>query len=466
MWRALSEARWPYLVLGLVMIVAWAASHVELRSDPRPEGSFEDLARLREREDLNVLFVLVDTLRAHRLGSHGYERATSPHIDALAESGIRFARHAAQSSWTKCSMASLWTGLNPARTGVLRLDHAVAPGARMPAEIFREAGFRTAGIWRNGWVAPNFGFAQGFELYHRPRPGRVPLSVRRENPSIKLEGSDQDVVESALEFVRSNQSQRWFLYLHLMDVHQYVYDEETALFGSDYSDMYDNAIRWTDRLIGILLGGLERHGLRERTLIVFASDHGEAFGEHGLEGHARNVYGEVTDTPFILGLPFRLEPGVVVDSRSANVDVWPTVLELVGLETPEGLDGRSRLPDIALAARGKADGEANGLVFAQIDQTWGQSRRAPEPMVAVADGAYRLVHRVAAPEKDELYDRSRDPREQRDLSAELPDVASRLRAEAEAYLESPPPPWGGPAPRVELEDMEINQLRALGYAIP
>jgi len=87
-------------------------------------------------------------------------------------------------------------------------------------------------------------------------------------------------------------------------------------------------------------------------------------------------------------------------------------------------------------------------------------------MVAVTDGAYRLVHRVAAPEKDELYDRSRDPREQRDLSAELPDVAIRLRAEAEAYLASPPPPWGGPAPRVELEDMEINQLRALGYAIP
>jgi arylsulfatase A-like enzyme len=466
MWRVLSQARWPYLVLGLLMILAWAASHVELRSDSRPEGTWQDLARLREREDVNVLFVLVDTLRAHRLGSQGYERDTSPHLDALADSGIRFAHNVSQSSWTKCSMASLWTGLYPARTGVLRLEHAVAPGARMPAEIFQEAGFRTAGIWRNGWVAPNFGFGQGFEIYHRPRPGRVPLSVRRENPSIKLEGTDQDVIQSALEFIRSHQSGRWFLYVHLMDVHQYVYDEETALFGNRYSDMYDNAIRWTDRLIGVLLGGLERHGLRERTLIVFASDHGEAFGEHGLEGHARNVYGEVTDTPFILSLRFRLDTGIVVESRSANVDVWPTVLDLLGLEISAGLDGRSRLPEIEAAAQGADRGEADGPIFAQIDQTWGQARRAPEPMVAVTDGAYRLVHRVAAPQRDELYDRSRDPREQRDLAAELPDVASRLRAEAETYLASPPPPWGTAAPRVEIDDMEINQLRALGYAIP
>jgi len=448
------------------MVLVWAASLVEMRPDSRPNGSVEDLASLKEREDLNVLFLLVDTLHSRRLGSYGYDRDTSPHLDALANSGIRFAHNISQSSWTKCSMASLWTSVYPARTGVLRLDHAIAPEARLPAEIFQDAGFRTGGIWRNGWVAPNFGFAQGFELYHRPRPGRVPLSVRRENPAIRLEGTDQDVVQSALEFSRSHRDERWFLYLHLMDVHQYVYDEDTALFGTSYSDIYDNSIRWTDRLIGMLLAGLEKQGLRERTLIVFASDHGEAFGEHGLEGHARNVYAEVTDTPLVLGLPFRLEPGLVVESRTANVDVWPTVFELLGLEIPEGLDGRSRLAAIQAAAAGGRGEGVNDRVFAQIDQTWGQVRRSPDPLLAVSEGPYRLMHYATAPERDELYDRTQDPKEQRNLAASLPEVRDRLQALAETHLSETTAPWGSSAPRVELDDMELNQLRALGYAIP
>ncbi|MGH7337529.1 MAG: sulfatase-like hydrolase/transferase, partial [Myxococcota bacterium] len=114
-----------------------------------------------------MLFVLIDTLRADRLRTYGYPRPTSPIFDVLAAAGVRFAHHTAQSSWTKCSMASLWTALHPARTGVTRFEHVLSPEARLPAEIFREAGFHTAGIWRNGWVEGYFGFDQGFEVYTR-----------------------------------------------------------------------------------------------------------------------------------------------------------------------------------------------------------------------------------------------------------------------------------------------------------
>src|SRR5262249_40410502 len=159
-----------------------------------------------------------------------------------------------------------------------------------PAEVLRDAGFHTSAIWRNGWVAPNFGFAQGFETYHSPKPVPVPTSVRRENPSLGQEGSDNELIVSALEFLRSYRGERFLLYLHLMDVHQYVYDEESALFGTTYSDIYDNAIRRTDRHIGALVDALESLGLRDRTIVVVASDHGEAFGEHGGEGHAKDLY--------------------------------------------------------------------------------------------------------------------------------------------------------------------------------
>ena len=144
------------------------------RLDSRPTGTIEDVLALRDRDDLNVLFVLVDTLRADRLGSYGYERDTSPNIDALAATGLRFAQHVSQSSWTKCSMSSLWTGLYPARTRSLRAYDVISEEATMPAERFRDAGFRTAAVWRNGWIAPNFGFSQGFEIYLSPRGRRDP----------------------------------------------------------------------------------------------------------------------------------------------------------------------------------------------------------------------------------------------------------------------------------------------------
>jgi len=346
---------------------------------------------------------------------------------------------------------------------VTRSPQALPEDATLPAEILRDAGYRAFAIWRNGWIGPAFGFSQGFEVYHSPRPSPIPASVRREKPTVGVAGTDQDIVQSAVEFLRSSGDQRWFLYLHLMDVHQYVYDEESALFGTSYSDIYDNSIHWVDRVLGSLVRDLDARGLRSRTLIVVAADHGEAFGEHGREGHARDVYGEVTTTPFVLSLPFRLRPGIVVETPTENVDLWPTLLDLLGLPPLPGADGRSRLPEILAAARGQEAPDGDTPRFAHIDQAWGRTREPPRPMVAVSEGRFRLVHRVAAG-SDELYDRSADPLEQRDIGAEQPEVLARLTGLAESYLEKPPAPWQR-APDVEIDPAELEQLRALGYQV-
>jgi arylsulfatase A-like enzyme len=458
----LLTSRWflPTALLG--MLALYALTQVELRVDPRPEGSRADIAALAQRGDLNVLFVLIDTLRADRLGAYGYARPTSPGMDYLAASGVRFAHHRAQSSWTKTSMASLWTGLYPVRTGVLRYSDAVAPEARVPAEVFREAGFVSVGIWRNGWVGPNFGFQQGFEIYQSPRPGQSPQTLRRRARAGRIAGTDIDLVYSGMEFLRSHRDQRWFLYVHFMDVHQYVTDAASALFGSSYSDGYDNAIRWVDRQLQGLVGELERLGLRERTLVVVASDHGEAFGEHWHEGHARDLYREVTHTPLILSFPFRLESGIVVETPTENVDVWPTLLELMGLPPLPDADGRSRLPELLGGAEDGSD--ARDVDFAQLDRTWGRVGAAPASLVAVREGSYRLIHDARDPDADELYDLARDPSEFEDIAREAPEVAQRLSARARRYLEQGVA-WGEDAPQVELDDMHLRQLRALGYAI-
>lgn len=449
------------------MVGVFLAVGVRFDQDTRSVASVEAFDQLRLRDDLNLLFIVVDTLRADHLGSYGYERPTSPHLDALSKTGIRFANHLAQSSWTKTSMASLWTSLHPARAGILRSTDTLPSAARLPAEVLSEAGFRTAALWRNGWVAPNFGFAQGFESYVSPRPGPPPAGFRRENPGIRLLGSDFDIVDSFEEFLRTRGQERWFFYAHMMDVHQYATDEHSAIFGNALPDAYDNAIHFTDRAIGSMIGLLDARGLRQRTVIAVVSDHGESFGEHGFEGHARDVHVEVTHTPWLLSLPFRVSPEVVVDSASQNVDVWPTLLDLLGLPGRPGVDGRSFFAEIREAIRAEGGAlsakasVADRARVAHIDRHWAHKELAALPNVALSEGQHRLFLEAG---RVELFDVDADPGEAIDISEAHPELTASLRRRVDDYLASKPP-WPGGVPQVELDDMQLGQLRALGYVV-
>jgi arylsulfatase A-like enzyme len=462
--RRILNSPWTYFGGAGVLLLAAIASQFEVRLPSRPQGAIPDIAALRERGDLNVVFVLVDTLRADRLGSYGYARPTSETIDALAESGILFRNVLSQSSWTKTSMASLWTGTFPTNHGIIRYNHVLPEEALLPAEIFRGAGYRTAGIWRNGWVAPNFGFGQGFEFYVNPQPGRERERIQSRHPSgATLKGTDEDLVTSAFEFIDSFGRERFFLYLHFMDLHQYVYDESSARFGTSYSDVYDQAIHWTDRLIGLVLERIDSIGRLSNTVVVIASDHGEAFLEHGLEGHARNLYSEVVNVPFVIALPFRLHPGVVVEERVQNADVWPTVLDLVGLPPLVKADGRSLVP-LILAAVGQGEAGDARPAYAQLDRRWGSPKRS-DPLVSVTEGNLRLIWPARQPARIQLFDLASDPAEKSNVYDPANPEHQRLAELARQHYESGASPWGVAPVEVELDDLRLNQLRALGYVI-
>jgi arylsulfatase A-like enzyme len=465
--------RWILFAVGaLALAAAFVFTQVRILPDSRRTAPPYAIEVLKNRDDLNVVFVMIDTLRADRLGAWGYERDTSPHLDDLAARGIRFAQHRTQSTWTKTSMASLWTGLHPERSGVLGFSHRLSDAAVMPAEILADEGFRTVGIWRNGWVAPTFGFSQGFSIYHRPQPQRPDAAFRRkqaEDPRVRLQGSDLDLTKAAQEFLRVHGKDRFFLYLHYMDVHQYMSDETSARFGTTYSDYYDSSIHWTDRLLKMLMDGLDEAGVLDRTIVVIASDHGEAFGEHGNEGHAKDLYDEVLRVPWIILLPFVLDEGLVVETPTSNVDIWPTIFEMIGVEGVEGLDGRSRMPEIRGAAGIGAPGgpDESPPTIAHLNRNWGKTEAPYFPVIAVADEFFKYIHWPTTPEADEFYDLKRDPRERQNLvsDAESQDLVESYRADVVDYLDSPDAPWGAGVEEVELDDMQKGILRALGYVI-
>jgi arylsulfatase A-like enzyme len=202
--------------------------------------------------------------------------------------------------------------------------------------------------------------------------------------------------------------------------------------------------------------------LLEKSIVVVASDHGEAFREHGREGHAFDVYVEATRVPLVFMLPSRLSEPLVVDAVVRNVDIWPTLLDLVGLPPLPETDGVSLLPLMEATGRGETLETEKSIAY--IDQTWGLLERDPNPLVALRGDGKRLLFRPATPEAMEVYDVANDPGEQRNLLNAKPDWVEPFRAEIESRLEQPIP-WGETI-EVEVDDMKRGQLRALGYVIP
>ncbi|HEX9813400.1 MAG TPA: sulfatase [Myxococcota bacterium] len=456
-----------YFAGAAALLLVIVALQFDLHIPSRSRGTVGDLALLRTRSDLNVVFILVDTLRADRMSLYGYRRPTTPVIDDLANHGIVFERVIAQSSWTKTSMASLWTGTYPAAHGVLRFDNAIPHEAVMPAEIFKAAGYRTVGIWRNGWVAPNFGFGQGFDVYYTPKAG-AHAQLQRHSPGVaSVAGTDEDVFLAARDFLEHYGQQRFFLYLHLMDLHQYVFDDDADDFGPTYSDAYDKSIDWTDRVIGAIVDALDAADALPRTVIAISSDHGEAFLEHGREGHAYDLYREVVEVPYVIIPPLILERAVRVEQTIANVDVWPTLLDLVGLPPLPGADGRSMLP-LVLAAGGMAaeppPADLTRSVISHLDQHWGGRADARE-WVSLTEGNSRLIVRRDQPDSVEFYDWNTDPREATSRSAENPPRLQPMAEQVDRYLKDSRPPWGVESPTIEIDALRLNQLRALGYRV-
>jgi len=424
----------------------------------------------------NVVVISIDTLRADHLGAYGYSRPTSPHLDALAASGVLFENAFSPSSWTLPAHASLLSGVSPYRHGAVAASARIRDDVPLLAELLGAQGYHTAAFVNAPFVGRDYGFARGFARFEQ-----------------RFEQKRRDVAErhrQVLDAVPTLEPP-FFLFVHYMDVHtpyrppkefnRFARDRRSSAVLKDIGeqsvvelqraaregrlhmseadrdrliDLYDGEILAMDAKIGELVGAL-----RERfpdMIVVVTSDHGEEFLEHGGFGHGETLYEEVLRVPLIVA-----GDGVVAGARvreqASLLDVVPTLLERLAIAPATPLAGRSLLPFL------RADREA------PRDAAGSTGADGPEPLLglhtASHDGTLSL-RGVRVPGRKlmrddrrgtvELYDLASDPDERRNLA---PATRDESLERALAALGSAAPSSAAPAP----DPATVEALKALGY---
>jgi arylsulfatase A-like enzyme len=472
----------------LVFLVAVASCTVDLTTPDRPD----------------VLLVVLDTVRADRLSAYGHERLTDIYLSSLAEgSGVLFEDVTAPGSWTWPSHASLFTGEPPwihgahlalLKSGGEKFRHDGVDATRMRqdlptlAERFSEAGYRTVSLGVNGWLAPELGLVRGFQEARAPE-------------------DDFAAVAAAEELLQEEGRKPLFLFLNLMAAHgpynatrapwvekhrkllhaetapdwlrPYLYDGEPPgvhlaqrleghlISGVDryllgkleippegielLLDLYDGEVALADRLFGTVFTQWARS--RPDSVVVVTSDHGELFGEHGLMEHRGSVYPELVSVPLVIAAPGRLQAGVRIRTPVQLQDLYPTLLELAGIDSLPGslvpvIHGEPR-PGPIVAAAWPDDFRAN-VIGGQLRYGWNLYRLGDEALIWGSGGDL------------ELYDLAADPRMTADLSVEQPDRAEALREEAEATFGDVLAIQTEP---LALSEKAIERLREIGYLV-
>ena len=432
-------------------------------------------------ESPNVLLILIDTLRADKLGCYGSDLGLTPNIDAFARSGVRFDRAFSHAPWTLPSVASLLTSTPPMTHGAGRQQRGkglrftkLGPSVRTLPECLGDQGYRTAAIVNVFFLSPKFGMDRGFDKYDFVRPV-INQGERRA----------KRVTDLAVEWIGENRDgeRPFFLLAHYFDPHltydppkefrrKYAgpKDRETGplLFGTEgdmvgfrrgrinindipvkrLEKLYNGEIASADREVGRLLDEIRNMGLDESTIVVLTADHGEEFLDHGGFEHGHTLYDELLHVPLVFRFPNAIQPGTV-NATVGQIDVAPTICELAGVLTEDTFTGRSLFPLMTGETKKDRAILSQGNMWGPIRTSW-------------RHGGYKLIKDSGGVE---LYDVSEDRREQRDLGAHYSQAMRRKRMleDMALVLKSAGSLSAGESSGVSLSSQEKDRLKALGY---
>jgi len=381
----------------------------------------------------NVILITLDTTRADRLSCYDAARGKTPNLDALAAEGTRFDLALSTAAVTPVAHASILTGLYNHQHG-LRVLYAEG-GYRLPAEaetlatVLAAQGYHTMAVHSAFPVSRFFGLERGFETFEdlqtdlAEQQGEFKWDVlsfqRRSDETTAL-------VEQALG------PEPFFLWVHYWDPHDLAKlppgltqkDARKASTADGVQPFYAEEITFVDEQIGRLFEALRARGLYDDALIVVVADHGQGLMDHGWAAH-RLLYQEDIRVPLLVRAP-GVRTTAVVPELVRTVDIYPTVLDYLGLKPPRPVSGRS----LRALMEGRPDEPRVAFADQLNGYDWnaGMVRERPldDFLYATIERDWKLIYRPRHPEQSELYHLSEDPHEQHDLFAARPEEAQRL----------------------------------------
>ena len=408
---------------------------------------------------MNVVLVTFDTTRADHVGCYGNGTVSTPRIDDLAAQGVLF-RHAYSSiPITLPSHTSMMTGKTPLSHGVRDNGLFVVPDEEVTlAELLSGNGYACAAAVGSYPLIAKFGLDQGFELFDDDVKSQwedhLGRQVRSKQALYFDERRAARVNDAVLPWLSEHSSRPFFLWVHYFDPHQPL--DPPPPYDQLYANrLYDGEIAYADECLGTLLDELRRLDVYDRTIVVFASDHGEGHGDHGEQTHSMLLYDTTIRVPLVIRVPGGVA-GQVVEDRVGLVDITPTILDLLDVSPPGDLDGRSLVP--FLRGGDPTPSAASRELYVEtlsprLVNGWGELR-------GILTGDYKYVHGP----RPELFNLTTDGRELKNLIDDEPEVAADLRSRLERLLAAVD--GTGPSAATQLDEESRRRLAALGYLLP
>lgn len=392
---------------------------------------------------LNVLLITLDTTRADRLGCYGYTDAKTPNLDFLAANGVQFLNAYCQVPLTCPSHCSILTGTYPVYHQVRNNGaYYLPPEIQTLAETLKTKGLETSAFVSSFTVDSRFGLEQGFDVYDDL------LSPDQTFKALNSERRADAVYASFSRWLDENKEGQFFSWIHFFDPH-IPYDPPSHYREEFLDNPYDGEIAFMDFYIGKIIEKLREQDLIDKTLIVMAGDHGEAFGEKREKGHGVFIYESTMRVPLIFYAANNLPQGDLIEARVRLIDIMPSVLDMLNITVSPSIQGTSLLPHI--------EGKKKEDLSSYIESYFPRENYGWSELVGLIDGDWKFIK---AP-KQELYNLRQDPREEKNLIQEESKVALEKRDMLENIIKDSISPLV--AEKRTLTSEERERLRSLGY---
>lgn len=440
------------VMAGVFIVIAGIIIYfLFLIPEKKPAKKFALLLSKQDIKKPNIIFFTLDTTRADHLPCYGYKNVKTPTLDTLAKKGILFEQCITPTALTLPSHSSMMTGLYPTFHNVrINGNTALSDKHLTMAEIFSQHGYQCGAFIAAFVLDGRWGLKQGFDHYD----DKFDLKKYKKLDLAGVQRPGNEIIDAALAWMEEQKENPFFSWIHFYDPHTPYDPPEPYL--SQYKErgltgMYDGEIAFMDEQIGRCISWLEQNELDKNTIIVVMGDHGEGLGDHGEMSHGYFIYEYAVHVPFLIITPFENLQGLRIPTQVSIIDLYPTLLEMVGFQIPAETQGKSLLP-LIFSPQEKEER------YVYIESMTPSIQYGWSPLQSLRNSKYKYIE---AP-RPELYDLSKDPLEVNNLNLKQSKIVRKFKKDLSKIIDETS--RGAPKPEsANLDSETIKKLATLGY---